>query len=175
MREQGALLEGIIEADETYIGGKNRNKHNDKKTKGGQGRSTKDKTPVFGVIERGGKVKAQKVRNVSAHLLQTLIKRGVKSGAHIMTDEWTAYTGLGGKKYQHSKVNQGTGRYVIRDAHTNTIESFWALLKRGIMGQYHHVTAKHLNRYIDEFCFRHNKRNETGVFDTLILKAVTIN
>jgi transposase-like protein len=174
MREQGNLLEGIVEADETYIGGKNRNKHNDKKTKGGQGRSTKDKTPVFGVLSRGGEVRAQKVHNVSARTLQALINANVKKGAHMMTDEWGAYTGLENKKYKHSKVNHGRGQYVVGVAHTNTIESFWSLLKRGIIGQYHHVTARHLDSYVDEFCFRYNKRNDGSIFEALVLKAVTI-
>ncbi len=174
MREQGQLLEGIIEADETYIGGKNRNKHKQDKTKGGQGRSTKDKTPVFGVLKRGGEVRAQKVGNVNARSLQSIIKQNVKTGAHIITDEWTAYAGLDKKKYEHSKVNHGRGQYVVGVAHTNTIESFWSLLKRGIIGQYHHVTAHHLNSYINEFCFRHNNRHHADVFEGLILKAVTI-
>ncbi|KKT35486.1 MAG: hypothetical protein UW24_C0008G0025 [Parcubacteria group bacterium GW2011_GWA2_44_12] len=174
MREYGTLLEGIIEADESYIGGKNRNKHNNKKTKGGQGRSTKDKTPVFGVIQRGGKVRSQRVSKVSARVLQALIKQNVKKGSHVMTDEWGAYFGLEKKDYKHIAVNHGTGQYVIGNAHTNTIESFWALLKRGIMGQYHHVTTKHLNRYMDEFCFWHNGRNNDDIFETVILKAVTI-
>lgn len=174
VREQGDLLEGIVEADETYIGGKNRNKHKDKKTKGGQGRSTKDKTPVFGVLARGGEVRAQKVSDVSARSLQALINTNVKKGAHMMTDEWGAYTGLENKKFKHSKVNHGKGQYVMGVAHTNTIESFWSLLKRGIIGQYHHVTARYLDAYVDEFCFRYNKRKDECVFDALVLKAVTI-
>lgn len=174
MHEQGELLEGIIEVDETYIGGKNRNKHWDDKTKGGQGRSTKDKTPIFGVLKRGGEVRAQKVRNVSARSLQTLIKENVQKGSHVMSDEWTAYTGLEKKNYQHSKVNHGKGNYVNGIAHTNTIESFWSLLKRGIIGQYHHVTEKHLNAYVDEFCFRYNKHGEKEIFEKLVLKAIII-
>ena len=173
MREDGDLLEGIVEAYETYVGGKNRNKHNDKKTKGGQGRSTKDKTPVFGLVKRGGKVHAQKVSRVSASTLQYLIRQNVKKGSHIMTDEWGAYFGLEKRDYQHTTVNHGTGQYVIGDAHTNTIESFWALLKRGIMGQYHHVSAKYLDRYVDEFCFRHNNRGNDDIFALCIEKSVT--
>lgn len=174
MLEQGVLLRGIVEADETYIGGKNRNRHDDKKTKGGQGRSTKDKTPVFGILERGGNILAQTVSRVDAKSLQRIIMREVQRGAHIMTDEWTAYTGLANKKFQHSKVNHGRGEYVVGMVHTNSIESFWALLKRGVVGQYHHVTERHLNAYINEFCFRYNKRDEAGAFDELVLKAVTI-
>ncbi len=174
MREYGALLEGIVEADETYIGGKNKNKHNDKKTKGGQGRSTKDKTPVFGLMERNGKVRARKVMNTGSKALQSLIVQNVKKGSHLMTDEWVAYNNVSKKDYQHSVVNHGKGEYVDGSTHTNNIENFWALLKRGIVGQYHHVTDKYLNAYINEFCFRYNNRSENGVFDALVLKAVTI-
>ena len=90
----------------------------------------------------------------------------------MITDEWTAYDNLGSKKYQHSKVNHGKGQYVTGIAHTNSIESFWALLKRGIVGQYHHVTEKHLNAYINEFCFRHNNRTNDEVFGLLLEKGV---
>jgi transposase-like protein len=174
MHEYGDMLEGIIEADETYIGGKNKNKHNDKRTKGTQGRSTKDKTPVFGLMERNGKVRARKVSNTGSKALQTLIMQNVKRGSHLMTDEWVAYNGVSKKKYQHSVVNHGKGQYVSGAAHTNNIENFWALLKRGIMGQYHHITDRHLNNYINEFCFRYNNRDGVNVFDSLVLKAVTI-
>ena len=172
MNDDGDLLQGIIEADETYIGGKNRNRHYDKKTTGGQGRSTKGKTPVFGIVERGGTVRAQKVCDVSAHSLQTLIRQNVQQGSHVMTDEWRAYSGLEKKQYSHSKVNHGSGQYVVGVAHTNTIESFWSLLKRGIIGQYHHVTERHLNAYVNEFCFRHNNRDNDDVFGLIIERSV---
>ena len=133
MRDDGELLQNLVEVDETYIGGKNKNKHNGKKTKGGQGRNTTDKTAVFGILERGGRVWAQKVKNVSKKTLQTLIRANVEQGSEVFTDEWGAYRGLS-TKFKHSFVNHGSGQYVKGDAHTNTLEGFWGLLKRGLVG-----------------------------------------
>jgi transposase-like protein len=132
----GELLEGIIEADETYVGGKNKNRHIDKKTKGGQGRGGSDKQAVFGVIQRNGSVKAKKVKNVRKETLQKEIRNYVKKNSTIMTDEWLAYKGLS-KRYVHKTVNHGSRQYVIGNSHTNTIENFWSLFKRGFIGQYH--------------------------------------
>src|SRR3989344_5909457 len=149
--------------------------HSDKKPKGGgtQGRNTKTKVPVFGVLQRGGKIKAGKVKNVTKKTLQTVIRLLVKEGSQIMTDEWGAYNGLS-EKFTHGVVSHGEGQYVNGIAHTNTIEGFWALLKRGIFGQYHQVSKKHLNKYINEFCFRYNYRNDASVFDLLLSKSVSL-
>lgn len=171
MIEQGELMEGIIEVDETYVGGKNKNRHKHKKVKGTQGRSMKDKIAVAGVLERGGKVRAKKVKDVSGKTLKSMIYDNVKKGATVMTDEWKSYTGLE-KRFVHSVVNHGEGNYVNGDAYTNTIEGFWSLLKRGIVGQYHHVTGKYINCYIDEFCFRYNNRENPSIFEMTLQKAL---
>ncbi len=172
-KEYGDLLEGIIEADETYIGGKNKNRHKDKKTEGGQGRGGDDKTPVVGVLQRDGKVRAQKVKDVTRKTLHGVIKQHVAPGSMIMTDEWKSYNGLA-LLYGHQAVKHAMGEYVNGACHTNTLEGFWSLLKRGVIGQFHFVTAKHLNKYIDEFCFRYNNRDNKAIFSDVILKAVTI-
>jgi len=173
MIEQGELLQNLVECDETYIGCKNKNKHNNKKTKGGQGRNTKDKTPVFGILERGGKVRAQKVKDVTKRTLQTLLRANVKEGSKIMTDEWVSYNGLS-PRFAHSVVNHGSGQYVQGEAHTNTLEGFWSLLKRGIIGQYHQVSNRYLDRYVAEFCYRYNHRDEGDLFAQTLINSVTL-
>lgn len=172
--EYGDLLEGIIEADETYIGGKNKNRHKDKKVDGTQGRSSKDKTPVLGALQRDGKVVAKKANDVSGKTIKRFIKENVKKGSQIMTDEWKSYNGLA-MMYGHEVVKHAYGQYVNGACHTNTLEGFWSLLKRGVIGQFHFVTAKHLNRYIDEFCFRYNNRKNIDIFGLTLQKAVNIN
>lgn len=173
MLERGTLMRGIIEADETYIGGKNINRHKDKQIKGGQGRNTKGKTPVFGILERGGKVKAQKVKDVKGKTLKRIINQYVEDQSTIITDEWKSYRGLS-KKYEHLLVNHSTGEYVVANAHTNTIEGFWSLLKRGIVGQYHNISDKYLNQYINEFCYRYNNRDNDNIFNQTISRAVGV-
>lgn len=171
--DDSELLEGIIEVDETYIGGKNKNRHSDKKTEGGQGRGGDDKTAVVGTLQRDGKVKAQKVKDVSRKTLHGVVKQNVKEGSTLMTDEWRSYNGLC-LLYGHQIVSHAMGEYVNGACHTNTLEGFWSLLKRGVIGQYHYVTPKYLNRYIDEFCFRYNNRDNKEIFSQTILKAVSL-
>jgi len=172
-KEYGELLEGIIEVDETYVGGKNKNRHMDKRTEGGQGRGGEDKTPVVGTLQRDGKVKAQKVNDVSRKSLHAVVKQNVKEGSTVMTDEWRSYNGLC-LLYGHQIVKHAMGEYVNGACHTNTLEGFWSLLKRGVIGQFHYVTPKHLNKYIDEFCFRYNERKNVDIFNLTIQKAVAI-
>lgn len=173
--EQHELMEGIIEADETYIGGKNKNRHNDKKTNGGQGRGGEDKTPVIGVLQRGGKVKAKKAKDTTMKTLTKFINTHVKQGETISTDEWRGYNKLS-EKFNHLVVTHGRGEYVSGVAHTNTLEGFWSLFKRGIVGQYHQISRKYLDRYVDEFCFRYNNRNINSdvTFNLVINKALNI-
>lgn len=149
-------LNGTVEIDETFVGGKNKNRHRDKKVKHCEGRSFKDKTPVFGMLQRGGNVVAKVVKDTKAETLRTEINRVIQAGSTIYSDEW-CYGRLR-PKYRHSRVFHCMGVYGIGDVTTNSIEGFWSILKRGITGVYHKVSRKHLQKYADEFSFRYNQR-----------------
>jgi len=147
---------GTVQADETFVGGKNKNRHADKKVEESQGRSTKDKTPVFGLL-CDGTVNTVVVPDTKAKTLKPIIKSMVQDGSIMVTDEWGAYNGLN-STYQHEVLKHNESQYVSNGFHTNSIEGFWSLLKRGIFGIYHSVSPEHLNKYCDEFSYRYNSR-----------------
>lgn len=147
------LLQGIVEADETFVGGKPGNRHLGKRE------PAPPKIPVLALVERGGNVRAMRVPNVGGETLRRALRENVHPDSTIMTDGHASYRGLE-KEFSggHEAVNHEANEYVRGNAHINTDESYFALLKRGIIGTYHHVSGKHLPRYLSEFDQRWNTR-----------------
>ena len=151
------LFGKVIEIDEAYLGGLERNKHKDKKLK--KGRGPVGKEVVVAIKQREGKkVKALRVKSTDAQTLHWIVMKNVASGATVYSDDHRSYLGLKEYGYKHEVVHHSLGEYVRGEAHTNGVESFWALLRRGYHGVYHKMSVKHLQKYIDEFSNRTNVR-----------------
>lgn len=188
--ENGSELEGTIEIDETFYGGKNINRHKDKKVEKCQGRSFKDKTPIIGmlqraeneIIERPNKIQPEKtvkekvilipskitgivIPDTKKATIQPIVNEFIKKGSRVITDEWIAYKGL--KGYNHNIIDHSKKEYVNLDdatQYTNNIEGAWRILKCAIKGNYNCVSPKHLQLYVDEWCYRFNTKNDTSNF-----------
>jgi transposase-like protein len=153
----------IVEADTTYIGGKEKNKHRSKrnaKNIGGAGKQI-----AHTLVERGGRARSDHIPNISGKTLRPVVMKQVHPKSSFMTDTAGGYMALGKGFYRHEMVNHEAGEYVRGDAHSNTVESYFAILKRGVIGTYHHVSEAHLKRYLAEFDFRYNERSALGVED----------
>lgn len=172
--EPEGKLSGIIEADETFMGGLESNKHKSKRTEGTQGRSVVKKTPVAGIVQRDGELRAQVVPDTTGSSLRKFVYENVERGSKLNTDEWWGYRGLE-KLFGHSVIKHNENQYVNGESHTNTMEGFWSLLKRGVVGIYHSMSNKHLQKYVDEFVFRYNTRtlNESDRFNFMLSNMAT--
>lgn len=159
----GEPLNNIVEADETYVGGKH---------KGKRGRGAAGKTPVIGIAERGGEVRAIVSADTKAASIEPFITSNVEKGSQLMTDEYRSYSRISLHGYRHQTVNHSSGQYVWNDVHTNTIEGFWSQLKRSINGTFHSVSPKYLQHYVDEFAYRYNLRDcGRHLFDVILPTA----
>jgi transposase-like protein len=163
MTTDDAPLNGHVEADETYIGGKRR---------GTRGRGAAGKTAVLGMAQRSGRVIACTIENVKRATLLPKVCEYIMPSSTVYTDELASYNGLGNHGYKHRRIHHSSRVYVSGDIHTNTIEGFWSLVKRGICGVYHSVSAKHLQSYLNEYAWRYNHRHDDRAkFSLLLLRA----
>lgn len=166
-------LSGVIEMDETFIGGLNKNRHADKKIQESQGRSCKDKVPVFGMVKRGGGLIARVVDNTAGSTLKKVIDEYVdKDRSVVISDEWLGYNNLK-DEYKHVVINHSQSEYVRGAFHTNNIEGVWSQLKRTLKGTHIKVSKKHLQKYVDEVAFRYmNRENQDTMFDEVLSHVV---
>lgn len=146
----------VVEVDETFVGGKEKNKHANKKLRAGRGAVGKE--AVLSLIERGGKVRSHHGESVNAETLRPILNKQIAAETHLMTDDARQYIPLGKTFAKHDAVKHSIGEYVRGGAHTNTIEGYFSIFKRGMTGVYQHCSSKHLKRYLAEFDFRYNER-----------------
>jgi transposase-like protein len=154
----------VVEADETFIGGKEKNKHRSERATKRLGGSWGKET-VFSLVERGGQVRSVHTVSVTAATLRPILVAQVDRKSFLVTDDAGQYRHMGREFFRHEAVNHGIEEYVRGEAHTNTVEGYFSILKRGITGTYHHVSQQHLKRYLAEFDFRYNERAKLGVDD----------
>jgi transposase len=166
LREEPFKRDGVFEADETYVGGKHAGK---------TGRGSENKTCIFGIMQRDGKLVCKKITNVKSSTLIPLIKENVIPNAIIYTDEFPSYKSLDKHGYLHEVIHHAEKVYVINDCHVNSIEGFWSLLKRGINGVYHSVSKQHLEDYVNEYVFRYNHRKSEEPMFYLMMNQVQKN
>lgn len=157
-------LDGIVEVDETFVGGKARRQNNQTRIENRgahQARQMKRKQPVIGMLQRNGKIRPRVIADVTSKTLKAEITKHIDPSATIMTDDWTGYRFLGREGWKHDSVNHSRYEYARGDVTTNRIEGFFSILKRGLNGIYHSVSKKHLHRYLSEFEFRYNNKELT--------------
>jgi transposase len=170
LMEEDLVLSGPVEMDETYHGAAKKNQHANKRIQG----TYKDKQPIFGIVERKGRVITRVVADVKEKTLMPIIAERVLPKSTVYTDSYSSYDNVRwmGKNYKHERINHTAGIYVMGHVHTQTIEGFWSLLKRGIEGVYHSVSTKYLQSYCNEYSFRYNRRAGNEPMFTSLLSQV---
>ena len=162
----GPTLFGVVEVDETFVGG----------LQSGKGRrpySTTNKSIVVGAVQRDGKIRLEHIPNTRKATLHDFIRRTVKDEAQaIYTDEFLSYRGIGDEDTVHETVNHSMNEWVVGDVHTNSVEGVWSLFKRSIMGSFHQISAKHMDRYLEELEWRFNNRDNPFIFRDLLLRVL---
>lgn len=173
------LLSGIVEADETYIGGNVKNKHkkvrDQMRSKGTLTTGGMHKAPVLGLLSRSGRVCTQVVAHADGQTLKPIIRDRVDRKSIIVSDGFGAYYGLNKEYKDHQVVNHEKDEFVRGEYHTNNIEGFWSLVKRGIVGQYHKITQRYLQNYLDEFSFKYNFKEAENIFELFLYNALITN
>jgi transposase-like protein len=175
LEEEISPLGGTVEMDETYFGGKRRKVAKRPWQKASTGRPAfgdPQKTPIVGIVERKGSVIAKASVKVSAENLLGMVREHVLPNSTVYTDEYNAYSGISKMGYQHKRIHHSAKVYVIGDIHTNSVEGFWSLIKRGIGGVYHSVSQKSLQNYLDEYSFRYNHRHDTEPMFLTFLRQI---
>lgn len=164
--EDHGPFDGEVEIDENYFGGKMRG--------GKRGRGSENKTPVVGMVQRGGKLEVRQVVDVKGKTILPLVDQNIQKGAQIYTDEFRVYEALPAMGYKHDTVPHAEKVYVMGNVHTNTLEGFWSLVKNGIRGVYHSVSATYLQEYLNEYAFRYNNRDKvTPMFFLFLCRAAS--
>jgi transposase-like protein len=170
------LFKGIVEIDETYIGGAQRNhskhKRRARRESGLNFTGMQHKQAVVGLLEREGRIKLQVVEKAHGKSIKPIIEQTVSKEASLVTDGFGGYAGLNKRYKEHQILNKEKEEYVRGEYHTNTLEGFWTLLKRGIYGQYHKVSIRHLQSYLNEFTFKYNHRDNKSNFDLLLNRSL---